>query len=500
MTTSDLGRVSSSVGGGRHKCDQSAHVQAVSIRRRSAETLADGVRSALAGPIPNGIGRMAWRPKRLSGFSVAVLALVCAISCSAQTVLALEISFRSFSGSAAIGPPADDYAAKLLSISTVALGEAGQVKFIKNKPTPAIPGAFKDIMAAVSAGGPLAGGTGFDAAYISGSEINQTWGFIYNSGIPFGPNFDEFMGFLFGRSIDDGAERGIDLLERTLDSSGKNVVAVPIVGSCQQGSGYFMMPVGAAGLTPGIGLAGLCQQNWTFRYLPPAQFVLDRACDNLVTGGVIPKKNIKFITAIAGGGSLVKAVTDGHIQAYEFATPLDDVSQLFGLPEGNPGTVGTKYLHFPGWHQQFLITYMLINKNVWNKMSPAQQALVVSVGRDHVLSSYGENLRQQGAKLKQILTANDNDGIAENDLVLVQWPETDLALLKDATIQFLNARASDAKLSEQDRKDYGKILESLRKYVSVNNGYWKVREVPNHLRFQGWYDPEGKQSWDQKLK
>jgi hypothetical protein len=500
MTTSDSGRVSSWVGGGPHKCAQSGHVQGVPIWRRSAEPWACGVRSASAGPFSRGTGRTVWRPKRLSGFSVAVLALTCAISCFAQTTLALEISFRSFSGSAAIGPPADDYAAKLLSISTVTLGEAGQVKFIKYKPTPAIPTEFKDVMAAVSAGGPLVGGTGFDAAYISGSELNSAWGFIYNSGIPFGPNFDEFMGFLFGKSVDDGAERGIDLLQRTLDNSGKNVVAVPIVGSCQQGSGYFMMPVGAAGSTPGIGLAGLCQQSWTFRYLPPAQFVLDRACDNLVTGGVIPKKNIKFITAIAGGGSLVKAVTDGHIQAYEFATPLDDVSQLLGLPEGNPGTVGTRFLHFPGWHQQFLITYMIINKNVWNKLSPAQQALVVSVGRDHVLSSYGENLRQQGAKLKQILTANDNDGIAENDLVLVHWPESDLALLKDATIQFLNARASDAKLSEQDRKDYGKILESLRKYVSSNNGYWKVREVPNHLRFQGWYDAEGKQSWDQNLK
>jgi hypothetical protein len=500
MPTSDLGRVNSSVGAGENEGTQSVHVQPVSIRRRSAETRVYGVRSPSAGPFPKGNGRRTWRPKRLSGFGIAVAALVCAISCSAQTSLALEISFRSFSDSSAIGPPADDYAAKLQSISTVVLGEAGQVKFIKYKPTPAIPGAFKDIMAAVSAGGPLAGGTGFDAAYISGSELNPAWGFMYNSGIPFGPNFDEFIGFLFGKSIDDGAARGIDLLQRTLDNNGKNVVAVPIVGSSQQGSGYFMMPVGDAGSIPGIGLAGLCQQSWTFRYLPPAQFVLDRACDNLVKGGVIPKKNIKFITAIAGGGSLVKAVTDGHIQAYEFATPLDDVSQLFGLPEGNPGTVGTRYLHFPGWHQQFLITYMIINKSVWNKMSPAQQALVVSVGRDHVLSSYGENLRQQGAKLKQILTANDNDGIAENDLVLVHWPESDLALLKDATIQFLNARASDAKLSEQDRNDYGKILESLRKYVSSNNGYWKVREVPNHLRFQGWYDPDGKQSWDQKLK
>jgi hypothetical protein len=36
--------------------------------------------------------------------------------------------------------------------------------------------------------------------------------------------------------------------------------------------------------------------------------------------------------------------------------------------------------------------------------------------------------------------------------------------------------------------------------VSSNNGYWKVREVPSALRFQGWYDPDGKNSWDQHLK
>lgn len=277
-------------------------------------------------------------------------------------------------------------------------------------------------------------------------------------------------------------------------------MAVPIVGSSHQGSGYFMLPVGNAGPTPGIGLAGLCQQTWTFRYLPPAQYVLDRACDNLVTAGVIPKKHIKFITALAGGGSLVKAVADGQLQAYEFATPLDDVSQLFGLPEGNPGTVGTRYVHFPGWHQQFLITYMIINRKVWGTLSPPQQALISSVARDHVLSSYAENIRQQGAKLKEILTANDGDANEKKRLVLVQWPQSDLTLLKDATIQFLNARISDAKLAEQDRKNYASILDALRTYVSLNNGYWKVRDVPAALRFQGWLDPDGKRSWDQTLK
>ncbi len=433
---------------------------------------------------------------------LVVLALISAGLAVAQSApsQAQNISFRAFSGWAAIGPPADEYAAKLSSLTTTALGKDGAVNFTKYKPTPPVPKEFKNIVDAVSAGGPLAGGTGFDAAYISGGDINPAWGFIYNSGVPFGPNFDEFTGFLYGKSIDNGTLTGLDLLQQILDRSGKNVVAFPIVASSQQGSGYFMLPVGNAGSTPGIGLAGLCQQNWTFRYLPPAQYVIDGACDNLVTKGVIPKKNIKFIQAVSGNASLVKAVADGQLHAYEMATPIDDHSQLFGLPEGNPGTVGTRYMHFPGWHQPFLLTYMIVNKNVWNKLSPAQRALALSVARDNVVTSYGENFRQQGAKLKQILTANNQDANPENDMVLVQWPDKDLMLLRDATIHFLNTRTSDLKLNDQDRKDYTRILEALRVYVSENNGYWKVREVPNSLRFQGWNDVEGKKTWDQAMK
>ncbi|MGZ7030146.1 MAG: hypothetical protein ACXVG9_12545 [Terriglobales bacterium] len=438
--------------------------------------------------------RYTWAP----GLAAAVLA--CAALLNAPCALAQDISFRSFSGWATIGPPADEYAAKLANMSATTLGKQGQIRFAKATPTPPIPKEFKNIVDAVSAGGPLAGGTGFDAAYVSGGDLNAAWGFIYNSGVPFGPNFDEFIGFLYGKSVDNGGRTGLELLQQILDNSGRNIVAFPIVASSQQGSGYFMLPVGNVGKKPGIGLAGLCQQNWTFRYLPPAQFVIDRACDNLVEKGVIPKKNIKFIQAVSGNASLVKAVSEGQLHAYEMATPMDDYTQLCGLPEGNPGTVGTRYMHFPGWHQPFLLTYMIVNKKVWKQLTPAQQALALSVGRDSVVSSYGENLRQQGAMLQQMLAVNDHDNNPDNDMVLVQWPEKDMLLLRDATIQFLNARITDAKLNDQDRKDYAKILDSLGTYIGANSGYWKVRQVPNELRFQGWRDPEGKKGWDQALK
>jgi TRAP-type mannitol/chloroaromatic compound transport system substrate-binding protein len=409
---------------------------------------------------------------------IAIFGIVFVLA--AQPVSAIEIKFRSFSGAAAIGPPADDYAAKLESITKTTLGKKRTVKFTKISPRPAVPKQFKkNIVAAVGAG---AAGGGFDAAYISGSSLNKAWGFIYNSGVPFGPNFDEFLGFLYGKSVDNGRQIGLDLLQSILDKRKSNVVAIPIVGSSHQGSGYFMKPVGDTESMSGIGLKGLCQEKWTFRYLPPAQYVLDLACDNLVKDGVIPKKNINFVTAVAGG-KIVKEIAAGNVQAFEFATPLDDMSVLFKKPELNPGIVKARYLHYPGWHQPFLVTYMIVNKKVWNKLNEAQKTLVMSVGRDHVASSYGENLRQQGGKLQEILNANKKDADKDNDIVLVRWPDKDLKLLKDATIQFLNARADDQKLKKEDREDYKEILKAFREYVSSNSDYWKVRSVPADFRF-----------------
>jgi len=127
------------------------------------------------------------------------------------------------------------------------------------------------------------------------------------------------------------------------------------------------------------------------------------------------------------------------------------------------------------------------------RAEPAQQALVKSVARDHVLSSYGETVRKQGEALQKILTANDGDGIPATTYPGAVAREGSHPL-RNATIRFLNAHASDKSLSEQDRKDFGTILESLRAYVSANSAYWKARDVPPALRFQGWKDPDGRRA------
>ncbi len=399
-----------------------------------------------------------------------------------------DIGYRSFSASAAIGPPAEEFSAKLAAITTAALGAGEQVHFVKLAGLPPIPPAFgNDIVTAVAAG---AAKGGFDAAYISGSDLNKTWGFLYNSGVPFGPTFDEFMGFLYGKSIGDGTKTGLDLVAELLDARGRGVIAIPIVGSPEQLSGYFSEPMEDVHGHKGIGLAGLCGKPWILRYLPPGENVLGLACDELVALGKVAKKRITFIAAVPGGGSLVDAVAAGTLQGFEFATPVDDVSQLFNTAQ-NPGTVGVRFVHTPGWQQQFLVTWMIVNKAVWDTLGPAQQAMTLSVARDHVVSSYGENLRKQGQALGAILDANKKDGNAGNDMVLSRWPMSDLRRLREATIRFLNARIDDPALPAADRADYGKVLEALRTYVRANDLYWDKRQVDTQQRFEDWASRAG---------
>jgi hypothetical protein len=442
--------------------------------------------------------------KHLSHLLVAgALALV------ASAAVATDIEFRNFSPATAMGPPADAYGAKLHALSTEVLGPSGAVRFYKIAgKLPAIPFGG-DLIKAVGVG--KAGG-GFDAAYNSGSEINKAWGFLFNSGIPFGPGFDEYLGFLFGKSV-DGTDAygnpvrmsGVELLQSILDSHNANVVALPIVANAEQVSGYFALPVGdAPDGTPGIGLAGFCQQPWRLRYLLPGENVLTQACDNLVAEGVIPARNISFVQAIPGGGSLVNAVKLGELEAFEFATALDDVSQLWQNADGstaldNPGTVGLRYAHFPGWQQQFLITWMLINKDVWNGLTAQQQALAKVMARENLVSSYGENMARQGAALKYILDSNRGDGIPGNDMQLVQWPKDDQTRMRAATVQFLNARATDPAFTVEAREDYVTVLEALRKYVSSGDLYWDPRGVSAKTRFDDWTNGAG-YLWTPKYK
>lgn len=414
----------------------------------------------------------------------ATCAIALAALASAQSdARAEEIRYRSFSASAAIGPPAEHFAAELDRITATALGDASRVRFVPLPGIPAIPAQFIDVVASVAAG---ERDGGFDAAYVSGSDLNRAWGFLFNSGFPLGPSFDEFAGFLYGPANPGKPGDGKTILDLVQEIElRRGVVAIPIVGGPEQLSGYFLEPIGPAPGHTGIGLAGLCEQRWALRYLTPGEDVLRIACDELVHERRARANNLTFVKAIPGGGSLVEAVAAGTIQGFEFATPLDDVSQLFSGPQ-TPETLGLRYVHVPGWQQQFLLTWMLVNQARWDALGSARQAIVATAARNHVLTSYADNLRRQGPALSTILD-EDEDGKRHRDgMVLVRWPTRDLHRLAVATIEFLDRRSADASLPAVDRADYARFLGKLRAYIRDNDRYWTHRQVDPDLRFPGW--------------
>ena len=146
------------------------------------------------------------------------------------------------------------FAAKLASLTSVALGAANAVRFAPLPGTPAIPARFGgSILTAVAAG---ASGGGFDAAYISGSDSTRRGGSSSTPAFRSVPDFDEFIGFLYGKIV-NGISTGLELVQWMLDAHNRNVVVLPIVASSEQLSGYFPLPIGDnAGHRRGIGLAG----------------------------------------------------------------------------------------------------------------------------------------------------------------------------------------------------------------------------------------------------
>lgn len=374
-----------------------------------------------------------------SGDAMRFLVIITLLACSPAVA---QVRYRQFSDAAAIASSADMFSREIENAAAIYMARIpGQ---------PPIPEQFHaDIVEAVSAG---ARDEGFDAAYISGSELNRSWGFLFNSGVPLGPTFEQFAGYLY--------PRGLELVQRAIEWRG--VVAFPIGASSEQLSGYFAEPIGNVPGRLGIGLAGLCQQPWTLRYLPPAEDVLGLACDQLVQSHKIHKRELRFVRATPGRGSLVDAVFNGQLNGFEFATPADDVSQLFG--PRTPVSVGLRYVHTPGWHQPFLLTWMIVNRGVWDSWTPGQRTIFALTSRANVLASWSANLARQGPALAAIL---------DNGSILSRWPDRDLDVLKQVANNWLVTHD----VATEDKSDYIEIVGELMRYVRQNEAYWKTSKA-----------------------
>ncbi len=386
------------------------------------------------------------------------------------------ISFREFSVAPSLArsagspdPGSDEYGAlshfaQAVQIQTGALEEGRGVAFVGAVGTAPLADVASNVVQAV---------------YVAGGTLNGTWGFVFNS-VPFGPSFQQMVSFLY-----DGG--GVDLVNRIYAERGLDLVAFPVVGSPPQMSGYFKRPVGDPACpdgdlqcfedADGIGLEGLCTESWTLRYLPPAETIVDRACDEIGS-----RQQLGFVQAVPGGSELLRAVQLGDITGLEFATVLDDIDASRGglfvnplAPSGsdgrNAGEVGLRFAHYPGWHQPFYLGWMIINRTqVWEALDPEQRSAIEQAAQESVLQSFATSGSVQCDYLGRILGVNDGRpqrtaagqevSGSSADVILTRWRADDLDALRNSTLGFLESHLQ-ADSPTADQTDYRTIMTAL---------------------------------------
>ena len=166
-------------------------------------------------------------------------------------------------------------------------------------------------------------------------------------------------------------------------------------------------------------------------------------------GGKVIERAGASVTMLPGG-EIFQALEKGAIDATEYALPI--VDQALGF-----NRVAT-YNYYPGWHQPSTASHMVINMDVWNRTSPADQALIETACTAGVLRNLARSEALQGA-------------------VIAAFPEVGVSAetLPDDLLRELQ-RITGAVLEEEAAKseDFATILASQRAF-RADYAHWKAR-------------------------
>lgn len=187
--------------------------------------------------------------------------------------------------------------------------------------------------------------------------------------VPFGPEAPEYMAWMYNGN-------GLKLWQEAYDRKGFNVKAFPLGIVSPETSGWYTKEIKSAA---------------DFKGMPIRFFGL---------GGQVLTKLGASVQQIPGG-EIFGALEKGVIVGAEFSMPAIDTKLGFYKV--------AKYNYFPGWHQQATFFELLINKDVWNGMSPKQQMIIEELCKAATLSNLAyceaiqapvlkENVEKHGVK------------------------------------------------------------------------------------------------------
>ena len=137
----------------------------------------------------------------------------------------------------------------------------------------------------------------------------------------------------------------------------------------------------------------------------------------------------------------------------------------------NTGQLGARYHHFPSWHQPFLTTWLLLDKeSVWNKLSADQKKIILTVAKKSLADSFAAANAHQCSKLQAMLDLNNEilqrnretgePGKVSADIVMTDWPQDALDTLLEARQAYLD-KLRGAGVKEEEKTDNQKTADAI---------------------------------------
>ncbi|SME89640.1 TRAP-type mannitol/chloroaromatic compound transport system, substrate-binding protein [Tistlia consotensis] len=153
-------------------------------------------------------------------------------------------------------------------------------------------------------------------------------------------------------------------------------------------------------------------------------------------------------TQLLAGGDIFPALELGTIDATEFSMPAIDLKLGFYQV--------AKHYYFPGWHQQSTLFELMMNKDVWDRLSDVHKAQLETVCQSAIAYGLAEGEAIQFAALKELQAKG---------VIVHRWPPEILDKLHAAWDEVA------AELVAQN-PTFAKVWESLSTF-RANYKIWK---------------------------
>lgn len=164
-------------------------------------------------------------------------------------------------------------------------------------------------------------------------------------------------------------------------------------------------------------------------------------------GGKVLQKLGASVTMLPGG-EIFQALEKGAIDATEFSMPA--VDQMLGFDRV------AKYNYFPGWHQTFTATHLVVNLEIWQQLPESDRALLEMACTAGVIRNLAHGEAIQGEVIK---------GFPEKGVTPVKL---DLKILRQLQV------VTELVLQEESDKDedFRRIWDSQKRFLETYR-IWK---------------------------